>query len=47
MATIVDLIAMVLKVFDNKSHYFESMEKSAGSGGVDKIIGLINEITDK
>ena len=47
VATKDDLIAMVHKVFDNKSHYIESMEKSAGTGGVDKIIGLINEITDK
>ena len=47
VATKDDLIAMVHKVFDNKSHYVESMEKSAGTGGVDKIIGLINEITDK
>ena len=47
VATKDDLIVMVHKVFDNKSHYIESMEKSAGTGGVDKIIGLINEITDK
>ena len=47
VATKDDLIAMVHKVFDNKSRYIESMEKSAGTGGVDKIIGLINEITDK
>lgn len=43
-ATKDDLIAAVHKVFDHKSDYISAMEKSAATSGVDKIIGLINEI---
>lgn len=43
-ATAMTLIDTVAKVFNNKSDYIHAMEQSSGTGGVEKITALINEL---
>ena len=45
VATKDDLISTVHKVFDNKDTYIEAMSKSSGTGGVEKIVGLIKDLS--
>lgn len=45
-ATAEDLINMVNKVYDNRSQYIHTMEQSSGTGGVEKIVALINELAN-
>lgn len=45
VATKDDLIAMIHKVYDNRSKYIEAMAKSTGTGGVEKIVNLIKELS--
>lgn len=45
VATKDDLIAMIHKVYDNRSKYIEAMAKSTGTGGVEKIVTLIKELS--
>ena len=45
VATKDDLIKTVHKVYDNKATYIEAMSKSSGTGGVEKIVGLIKELS--
>ena len=40
-----DRISTVHKVFDNKDTYIEAMSKSSGTGGVEKIVGLIKDLS--
>lgn len=44
-ATKDDLIATVHKVYDNRSSYIDAMAQSTGTGGVEKIIALIKELS--
>jgi UDP-N-acetylglucosamine--N-acetylmuramyl-(pentapeptide) pyrophosphoryl-undecaprenol N-acetylglucosamine transferase len=45
-ATASDLVTTVQKVFAHKSEYIHAMEQSDGTGGVDKIVELINQLTN-
>lgn len=47
VATSQDLIDLVNKVYDYRSNYISAMSKSSGTGGVDKIVGLIKELAEK
>ena len=40
-----DLIHTVHKVYDNRSSYIHSMEQASGTGGVEKIVTLINQLS--
>lgn len=44
-ATKDDLIATVHKVYDNRSSYIDAMAQSTGTGGVEKIVALIKELS--
>lgn len=44
-ATKDDLIATVHKVYDNRSSYIDVMAQSTGTGGVEKIVALIKELS--
>lgn len=45
VATADDLVSTVHKVFDNRNDYIDAMKKSSGTGGVEKIIELINSLS--
>ncbi len=44
VATSEDLIHTVNEVYDNRADYIHAMEKSSGTGGVEKIVELIKEL---
>ena len=44
-ATKDDLIATVHKLYDNRSSYIDAMAQSTGTGGVEKIVALIKELS--
>ncbi len=44
-ATKDDLIATVHKVYDNRSSYIDAMAQSTGTGGVERIVALIKELS--
>ena len=43
-ATAEDLVNTVNSVYENRSKYIDAMKKSAGTGGVDMIVDLINSL---
>ena len=45
VATTDDLINTVHKVYDNRQSYIDAMSKSAGTGGVEKIVDLIKQLS--
>ena len=45
VATKDDLIATVHKVYDNRATYIDAMAQSSGTGGVEKIVSLITELS--
>lgn len=45
VATKDDLITTVHKVYDNRNTYINAMSKSSGTGGVEKIVALIKELS--
>ena len=45
VATKDDLISTVHKVYDNRNTYINAMSKSSGTGGVEKIVSLIKELS--
>ena len=45
VATADDLINTVHKVYDNRQSYIDAMSKSAGTGGVEKIVDLIKQLS--
>ena len=44
IATPQDLVNMVNNVYDNRADYIRAMDKSSGTGGVEKIVALIKEL---
>ena len=45
VATADDLINTVHRVYDNRQSYIDAMSKSAGTGGVEKIVDLIKQLS--
>lgn len=45
-ATAEDLIQTVNKIYSNKNKYIDAMAHSSGTGGVEKIIALINQLSN-
>lgn len=45
VATKDDLVATVHKVYNNKATYINAMAQSSGTGGVEKIVNLIKELS--
>ena len=45
IATKDDLISTVHKVYDNRFTYIDAMAQSTGTGGVEKIVSLIKELS--
>ncbi|MFQ9514267.1 MAG: undecaprenyldiphospho-muramoylpentapeptide beta-N-acetylglucosaminyltransferase [Eubacterium sp.] len=45
-ATAKDLIDMVNKVYGNKTDYIHAMEHASGTGGVEKIVGIIRQLAN-